>query len=50
MEKNVKTNIELAQNKQKEYYDLKFGVVSCFSVERTVFVKDFKGRREKVEN
>ena len=51
MEKNVKVNIELAQNEQKEYYDRKFGVVSCFSVERTVFVKDFKRKkREKVEN
>ena len=43
----MKMNIELARNKQKEYYDRKFGVVSCFSIERSVFLKDFKGKKRE---
>ena len=47
MEENVKTNIELAQNKQKEYYDQKFGAASCFSVGSAVFMKDFTRKKRQ---
>ena len=47
MEENVKTNIELAQNKQKEYYDQKFGAASCFSVGSVVFMKDFTRKKRQ---
>ena len=44
---NVKTNIELAQNKQKEYYDQKCGAASCFSVGSAVFMKDFTRKKRQ---
>ena len=47
MERNVKTNIEVAQSKQKQYYDQKFGAGSCFSVGSAVFMKDFKRKKRE---
>ena len=47
MEETVKKNIELAQSKQKKYYDEKFGAASCFSVGSDVFMKDFTRKKRK---
>ena len=47
MEDNVKTNIEQAQSKQKEYYDQKFGAASCFGVVSRVFIKDFTRKKRQ---
>ena len=47
VEENVKANIEQAQNKQKVYYDQKFGAASCFGVGSRVFIKDFKRKKRQ---
>ena len=38
-EEAVKSNIEQAQKKQKEYYDLKHGAAACFNVGSVVLKK-----------
>ena len=47
MEESMKTNIEIAQAKQKEYNDAKFGAASCFGVgsAAAVFMKDFTRKK-----
>lgn len=47
MEELVKENIEVAQAKQKKYYDEKFCASSCFSVGSTVLKKDFTRRKRR---
>ena len=47
MEEQVKANIEHAQNKQKTYYDQKFGAASCFGVGSEVFMKDFTRKKRR---
>ena len=44
-EEAVKSNIEQAQKKQKEYYDLKHG--ACFNVGSVVLKKDFTCKKHK---
>ena len=41
----VKTNIEVAQKKQKQYYDQKHGAGSCFTVGCAVLKKDFRRKK-----
>lgn len=47
MEEMMKANIEAAQTKQKQYYDEKFGVSSCFTVGSTVLKKDFIRKKRR---
>ena len=47
LEETVKNNIEMAQTKQKTYYDKRFGAASCFKVGSKVFVKDFTRKKRK---
>lgn len=47
MEELVKANIEAAQEKQKKYYDEKFGASLCFSVGSTVLKKDFTRKKRR---
>ena len=46
-EEAVKSNIEQAQKKQKEYYDLKHGAAACFNVGSVVLKKDFTRKKRK---
>ena len=46
-EETVKENIEQAQKKQKERYDLKHGAASCFGVGSVVLKKDFTRKKRK---
>ena len=50
MEELVKTNIEAAQEKQKKYYNKKFGASLCFSVGSTVLKMDFTRKKRRVES
>ena len=47
LEEAVKSNIEIAQKKQKMYYDMKHGAASCFKVGSRVFLKDFTRKKRK---
>ena len=46
-EEAIKANIEEAQRKQKEHYDLKHGAASCFNVGSVVLKKDFTRKKRK---
>ena len=46
-EEMERTNIEVAQSKQNQYYDQKFGTGSCFSVGSAVTMKDFKRKKRE---
>ena len=47
IEVEIKANIKQAQKKQKKYYDLKHGAVTCFNVGSVVLKKDFTQRKRK---
>ena len=47
METAIKENIEQAQKKQKEHYDLKHGAASCFSIGSVILKKDFTRKKRK---
>lgn len=45
LDESIKKNTVIAQQKQKQYYDMKHGAATCFTVGDAVLKKDFK--REK---
>ena len=45
MEKNIRLNIQEAQQKQKKYFDQKHGAEACFKVGATVLKRDFTRKK-----
>ena len=43
----IKANIQKAQQKQKHYYDKRYGTSTCFTVGDTVLKKDFRQKKRK---
>ena len=47
LDESIKNNIEIAQQKQKKYYDAKHGAATCFTVGDSVLKKDFKRKKRR---